>query len=136
MDESELQLGDAEPEVGDKVEVQLKMPSGEEKWWLCGVVRAGDGHIGVQPPGYSMEEFEQQEGFEKRKDGGTTYFRLPTSSERLNRSGTRRTDIKVGQAPFGCVLGLISIRVRREGGRLSTPISVLYVTTTVKQQPL
>ena len=29
MSESELQLGAAEPEVGDMVEVRLKMPSGE-----------------------------------------------------------------------------------------------------------
>ena len=79
------------------------MPSGEEKWWLCSVVQATASHIGVQPPGYSMQEFGRQEGFEKVEDGSTQFFRLATSSPRLNTSRARKTSIQVDQAPFGCV---------------------------------
>ena len=96
MDESELLLGDAEPEVGNKIEVQLVFPSGEEKWWVCSVVRAGDRHIGVQPPGYSMEEFERQEGFEKVVESGDTFSRLSMDSVRRNTTGNRKASIQVG----------------------------------------
>ena len=109
MDEAEIQLGGAGPKVGEMVEVWLLMPSGEDKWWLCSVVHADESHIGITPPGYSMAEFKQQDGFEKVEmelgGGGdvTTCFRLPHDSARLNASGTRKTSIRVGQAPFGCV---------------------------------
>ena len=74
--------------------------------WLCSVVHADQGHIGITPPGYSMAEFKQQDGFEKVEMslGGdvTTFFRLPHNSARLNTSLERKTSIQVGQAPFGC----------------------------------
>ena len=34
MDQSEIQLGDAAPQVGDMVEVELLMPSGVHKWYV------------------------------------------------------------------------------------------------------
>ena len=107
MAESELQLGEAAPESGDKVEVKLLMPSGEEKWWMCMVVSADRTHIGIQPPGYSMDEFDEQEGFEKVEQGDTggrvtsTFFQLSKDSARLNTSRKRKTAIQVGQAPCG-----------------------------------
>ena len=112
MDESEIQLGDAVPKVNEKAEVELTFTrvseSGaeyaENKWWLCMVVYVGEGCIGVVPPGYSMDEFASQEGFETvQDDAGVTSFRLSPDSPRLNRSGKRKTAIQVGQAPFGCV---------------------------------
>ena len=112
MDESEIQLGDAVPKVDEKAEVELTFTrvseSGaeyaENKWWLCMVVYVGEGCIGVVPPGYSMDEFASQEGFETvQDDAGVTSFRLSPDSPRLNRSGKRKTAIQVGQAPFGCV---------------------------------
>ena len=107
MHESELQLGDVAPSVGGKVEVELMFPSGEVKWWVCSVVHADQGHIGIQPPGYSMDEFDEQEGFEKVEQGDTggrvtsTFFQLSKDSARLNTSRKRKTTIQVGQAPCG-----------------------------------
>ena len=74
---------------------------------MCTVVSDDRTHIGIQPPGYSMEEFDDQEGYEKVEQGDTggrgksTFFRLSKDSARLNTSRKRKTTIQVGQAPCG-----------------------------------